>query len=127
MLCIQKSQTRPGMGYCCYIWVAAAQLPPSTLDRLRKRSCSCVRDEIFSTRQSVSNRLNVISLSLVFIYYYSRCSNEFHSLVLISQGRKPFLSCSFDRLRLVTSWKKYRRECFHVFMLTTISVSLSSG
>lgn len=85
MFCISKNQNRPGMGYCFYIWIAAAQLTPSSLDRLRKRSCSRGGDEIFSTRQPVSNRRDVISFSLVFIYYYSRCSNEFHCVVLIFQ------------------------------------------
>lgn len=53
---IYKSQIRPKMKYCCYIWAEEAQSTFSSFDRVHEHLPSLVSDELFSILQSLSYR-----------------------------------------------------------------------
>lgn len=97
------------MASCCYISAGAAKSSQSNLERGQKRLRALVANELFSTLKPLSHRRNV-SFSLLYRYFYSRCSHklnflvptaDFHSQVPPCQvdgsNPNPFPLCSFDK------------------------------
>ena len=81
ILYLYKSQIRPTMEYCCHIWAGASLVSLSCLDKIQNRLRPLVGDALFSKLEPLSHRRNVASLSLLYRYYYGKCSEELHSLV----------------------------------------------
>ena len=81
ILYLYKSQIRPRMEYCCHIWAGSSKSSLSTLDRVQRRVRRLVGDELFKTLQPLSHRRNVSSLSLLYRYFYGKCSSELHAMV----------------------------------------------
>ena len=84
-LYLYKSTIRPCMKYCCHVWAGA---PSCYLDCWSFTSASL---------EPLAHRLNVASLSLLYRYYFGRCSSELAQLVPLpfSRGRSTRYS---DRL-----------------------------
>lgn len=58
----KRSRAGRKMEYCCHIVAGAAQFSRSSFRRIRKRLCSLVGDELFSTIQPLCYRRNIGSL-----------------------------------------------------------------
>ena len=81
ILYLYKSQIRPKMEYCSHIWAGSSKHELSSLDRIQHRIHGLVGTELFSSLDSLGHRRNVASLSLLYRYFYGKCSDELHSLV----------------------------------------------
>ena len=69
-LYLYKSAILPCMKYCCHIWAGALSCYLELLDKLQKQIC-----------KSLAHRQNIVTLSLVYRYYFGRCSSELAQLV----------------------------------------------
>ena len=81
------------MEYCCHVWAGA----PSCyleLGKLRKRICWTVGPSLAASLEPLAHRRDVASLSLVYRYYFGRCSSELAQLVPLpySRGRSTLYS-----------------------------------
>ena len=95
------------------IWAGAPSCYLELLDKLEKRICRTVRPSPATSLEPMAHRRNVASLSLIYRYYFGRCSSELAELVLLpySQGRSTrylidcmiFLSPFLDILRMYLS------------------------
>ena len=85
------------MEYCCHVCAGARSCFLELLDKLQKWLCRTVGPSLAASLESLADRLNVASLSLVYRYYFDRCSSELAQLVPLpySQGRSTHYS---DRL-----------------------------
>ena len=77
------------MKYCCHVWDCAPSCYLEMLDKLQKRICGTVGPSLADSLESLPYRRNVASLSLLYRYYFGRCSSELVQLVpfLYSRGR----------------------------------------
>lgn len=73
-----KSQIRSKMEYSCYILVGATQF---SLDKVQKHLYGIVDNELFSTLQSLSHRRSNTCISILYYYFYSKCSDMQDSMV----------------------------------------------
>ena len=83
--------------YCCRVWAGAPSCYFEMLDKLQKWICRTVGSSLAISLESLAHRRNVTSLSLFYMYYFSRCSSELAQLVPLSYSRKRSTRCS-DRL-----------------------------
>ena len=92
-----KSTIRPCMEYCCYVWAGAPSCYLEVLDKLQKRICRTVGPSLAASFEPLAHHRKVASLSLVYRYYFGRCSFELAQLVPLpySRGRSTRYS---DRL-----------------------------
>ena len=90
-LYLYKSTICPYMEYCCHVWAGALNCYLELFDKLQKRICRTV-----GTSLAAPHRRNVVSLSLSYRYYFSRCFSELAQLVLLpfSRGRSTRYSDS---------------------------------
>ena len=67
------------------------------LDKLQKRICETVGPSLAAFLELLAHFQNVASLSLLYSYYFGRCSSELAQLVPVSysQGKS---TCFSDRL-----------------------------
>ena len=88
-LYLNKSTIRPCMEYCCHIWAAPPSCYLEFLDKLLTRICRTVGPSLAAFLEPLAHRRNVTSLSLVYMYYFGRCSSELAQLVPLrfSRGR----------------------------------------
>ena len=93
-----KSTIHPCMEYCCHDWAGAPSYYLLLLDKLQKRIWRTVRPSLAASLEHLAHRWNVASLSLLYRYYFGRCSSELAQLVSLhfSRGRSTHYS---DRLR----------------------------
>ena len=57
------------------------------LDKLQKRICSTVGPSLAASLEPLAHHRNVASLSLLYRYYFGRCSSELAQLVPLSYSR----------------------------------------
>ena len=69
------------MEYCCHVWAGAPSCYFGLLDKLEKRTCRTVGLSLAASLEPLAHRQNVASLSLVYRYYFDRCSSELAQLV----------------------------------------------
>ena len=81
ILYLYKSQIRPTLEYCCYLWAGASHRSRSALDSVQHRLKGLVGPELYSTLQPLSHRRNAATISLFYRYFHGKCSTELHSLV----------------------------------------------
>ena len=93
-----KSTIHPCMEYCCHDWAGAPSYYLLLLDKLQKRIWRTVRPSLAASLEHLAHRWNVASLSLLYRYYFGRCSSELAQLVSLhfSRGRSTHYP---DRLR----------------------------
>ena len=96
-LYLYKSTIRPCVEYCCYVWSGAPSCYLDLLDKLHKRICRIIGLSLAASLEPLSDRRNVASLSLFYMYYFGRCSAELPQLVSLPfpRGRSTRYS---DRL-----------------------------
>ena len=85
------------MEYCCHVRAGALDSCLELLDKLQKRTCRTVGPTLADSLEPLAHRRNVVSLSLLYRYYFGRCSSELAQLVPLpfSRGRSTHYS---DRL-----------------------------
>ncbi|XP_065654651.1 uncharacterized protein LOC136081276 [Hydra vulgaris] len=76
-----KSQIRPCMEYCWYIWGGSSNDALSLLDKVQKRIVNIVELALADNLQPLSHCCNFGSLSLFYKYYNGHCSKELVFLV----------------------------------------------
>ena len=96
-LYLYKSTIRPCMEYCCHVWAGAPSCYLELLDKLQKWICRIVGPSLTASLEPLAHRQNVASLSLLYRYYFSRCSSELDQMVPLpfSRGKS---TCYSDRL-----------------------------
>ena len=80
-LYLYKSTIRRCMEYCCHIWVGAPSCYLELLDKLQKRKYRIVGPSLAASIEPLAYRRNVASLSLLYRYYFGRCSSELAQLI----------------------------------------------
>ena len=89
---LYKSTIQPCMEYCCYVQVDAPSCYLELYDKLQKWT---VGPSLAASLEPLAHHGNVASLSLLYRFYFRRCSSELAELVPLpySQGRStcPFL------------------------------------
>ena len=94
---LYKFTIRPCMEYCCHVWAGDPSCYLELLDKLQKRICRTVGHSLAASLVPLAHRWNVASLSLLYRYYFGRCSSELDQLVPL-----PFFggrsTCYSDRL-----------------------------
>ena len=78
---LHKSTIRPCMEYCCHVWAGTPSCYLDLLDKLQKRICRIVGPSIATSLEPLAHRQNVANLSLLYRYYFGRCSSELAQLV----------------------------------------------
>ena len=86
-LYLYKSTILPCMEYCCHVWASAPSCYLELLDKLQKRICRAVGPSLAAPLEPLAHRRNVMSLSLFYRYYFSRCSSELAQLVPLPYSR----------------------------------------
>ena len=97
------------MEYCCHVWAPNCYL--DMLDKLQKWICRAVGPSLAASLEPLAHHQNVVSLGLVYRYYFGKCSNELAELVPPphSRGRSTlkgciiFLSSFLDVIRMSMS------------------------
>ena len=87
----------PCMEYSCHVWAGTPSCYLELFDKLQKRTCQTVGPSLAASLKPLAHRRNVASLSLLYRYYFGRCSSELAPLVPLpySRGRSTRYS---DRL-----------------------------
>ena len=93
---LYKSTMRPCMEYCCHVWAGASSCYLKLLDKLQKRICGTFDRSLASSVEPLGHRRNVASLSLLYRYYFGRCSSEQAQLIVLPYSRR-MSSRYFDR------------------------------
>ena len=82
-LYLYKSTIRPCMEYCCHVWAGSPGCYLELLEKPQKRIYRTVGLSFAASLEPLAHRQNVASLSLLYRYYFDRCSSE---LVLFLEG-----------------------------------------
>ena len=96
-LYLYKSTIRLCMEYCCHAWAGAPSCYLELLDKLQKRICGTIGPSLAASLEPLAHRRNVASLSVLYRYYFGRCSSELAELVPLpySRGRSTGYSDRF--------------------------------
>jgi hypothetical protein len=79
---IYTAYIRPKMEYNSHIWAGASKSSLELLDRIQNRAIYLIGDEhISSSLNSLGHRRNVGCLSLLYRYYYGKCSRDIRDLM----------------------------------------------
>ena len=79
-LYLYKSTMRPYMEYCWHFWADAPSSHLELLDNLQKQICMTFGSILASSLEPLAHRRNVANLSLLYRYYFGRCSPELAQL-----------------------------------------------
>ena len=69
------------MKYCCHVWAGAPSCYLEMLDKLQKQICGTVGPSLAACLEPLTHDQNVANLSLIYRYYFDRCSSELAQLV----------------------------------------------
>ena len=85
------------MEYCRHVWAGAPSCYLELLGKLQKEICRTVGPSHAGSLEPLAHHQNLASLSLLYRYYFGRCSSELAQLVPLpySRGRSTHYS---DRL-----------------------------
>ena len=61
---------------CCHVWAGAPSCYLDLLDKLQKWICSITCPSLTASLEPMAHRRNVASLTLLYRYYFGRCSSE---------------------------------------------------
>ena len=75
------STIRPCTEYCCHVWAGAPSCYLELLQKLQKRICWTIGPSLAASLEPLAHRGNAASLSLLYRYYFDRCSSELTQLV----------------------------------------------
>ena len=94
ILYLYKSTIHPCMEYCCHVWAGAPSYYLLLLDKLQKRIWRTVRPSLAASLEPLAHRWNVASLSLLYRYYFGRCSSELaHFIFLVGDLLIILIDC----------------------------------
>ena len=126
-LYLHKSTICPCIEYCCHVWADVPSCYLELLDKLQKQICRNVGPSLATSLEPLAHHRNVASLSLLYRYYFGRCSSELAQLVPLpfSRGRSTRYS---DRLHdfSVTIPRCYKDIYVNSFFLRTTRLWNSS-
>ena len=96
-LYLYQSTTQPCMEYCCHVWAGAPSCYLELLDKLQKEICRTVGPLLAASFEPLAHCQKVAKLSLLYKYYFGKCSSGLGQLVPLpySWGRS---TCCSDRL-----------------------------
>ena len=80
-LYLYESTIHSCMEYCCHMWAGAPSCYLDFLDKLQKQICRIVGSSLAASLEPLAHCRNVASLSLLYRYYFGRCSSELAQLV----------------------------------------------
>ena len=82
---------------CCLIWEGVLSCYLEILDKLQKHICWTGGPSLVASFEPLAHHRNVVSLSLFYRYYFSRCWSELAQLVSLyySRGRSTWYSDRF--------------------------------
>ena len=124
-----KSTIQPYMECCCYVWAGAPSWCLELLDKLQKWICrtvghsSCclelldklqkwicrtVGPSFAASLECFAHHRNVASLSLVYRYYFRRCSSELAQLVPLPCSWKSLLVILIDCMTFLSPFLDLR-------------------
>ena len=84
----------PCMEYCFHVWAGAPSCYLELLDKLQKWICRTVGPSLPTSLEPLAYPRNVVSLSLLYRYYFGRCSSELAQLVPLPYSRGRCTCCS---------------------------------
>ena len=87
-LCLYKSTIHPCMEYCCHVWAGAPSSHLKLSEKLQKRICRTVGPSLAASLEPLAHRRNIASVSLLYRYYFGRCSSELAQLVPLPYSRE---------------------------------------
>ena len=121
---LYTSSIRSFMEYCCHVWAGAPCCYLQLLDKLQKLICRTVGPLLAACLELLAHCWNVASLSLLYRYYFGRCSSELAQLVQLPYSQwtmflSPFLDVtkmSMSAVSWLTQLVNFRNslpvECF---------------
>ena len=82
------------MEYRCHVWAATPSCYLEMLDNLQKGICRTIGPSLAASLEPLAHRRNVASVSILYGYYFGRCSSELAQLVPLrySRGRSTHYS-----------------------------------
>ena len=72
---------------CCHVWAGTTSCCLELLDKLQKRISKTVGPPLAVSVEPLVHRRNVANLSLLYRYYFGRCSSELAQLVPLPYSR----------------------------------------
>ena len=93
---LHKSSIGPCIEYY-HLWAGAQNCLLNILNKLQKRVCRNVGPKLAASLVPLGHRRNVAALSLLYMYYFGRCSSEIAELVPLPYFREESTRYS-DRL-----------------------------
>ena len=108
------------MEYCCHVWAGASSCYLELLEKLQKLICRALCPSLAASLEPLAHCQNMASLSLLYRYYFGRCSSELAQLVLLSFSWRRCTRYS-DRLYdfSVTIPRCYKVVCVNSFFPRT--------
>ena len=97
-LYLYKSTKWSCIEYCCLVWAGVPSCYLGLLDKLQKRVCRTVGPSLTASLEPLAHCRNVVSLSLLYRYYFGKCSSELAQLVPFPYSPLPYSTCYSDRL-----------------------------
>ena len=109
---------------CCNVWADTPSSYLELLDKLQKWICRTVCPSLAASHKPLAHCQNVTSLSLLYRYYFGRCSSELAELVLLPFSWGSFLVILIDCMIFLPPFLGVTR----MFMLTvSFFAQLDSG
>ena len=81
------STIKPRIEYCCHVQTGAPSCYLELLEKLQKQISRTVGPSIAVSLEPFAHRQNVATLSLLYRYYFGRCSSELAQLVPLPYSR----------------------------------------
>ena len=109
-LYLHKSTICPYTEYCCHVWTGAPSCYLELLDKLQKRIYRTVGPSLAASLEPLAHRRIVASLSLLYRYYFGRCSSELAQLVPLPLFRENLLVILIDCMIFVSPFLDATRK-----------------
>ena len=92
VLYLYKFTIWPCIEYCCHVWADALSCYLELLDKLQKWISRTIGPSLAASLEPLPHHRNVASLSLLYRYYFDRCSSELAQLIPLPYSRESSLS-----------------------------------
>ena len=88
LLTIYKSQVRPSLEYCPYIWGGARKSTLCLLDKVQSKAIRLINNpNLTKSLQPLSHRRLVGDLSILYKYFHGHCSQEIREIIPVPLRR----------------------------------------
>ena len=92
VLYLYKFTIWPCIEYCCHVWADALSCYLELLDKLQKWISRTIGPSLAASLEPLPHHRNVASLSLLYRYYFDRCSSELAQLIPLPYSQESSLS-----------------------------------